>query len=251
MSATIKKGSRIRQGIDDYLQSRRVLSISNTLLAVSCVLLALSTFSTRTEIIAVPPHMNDEMRISGNRANEVYNLGWATFIASQAGNINEANHVFVLDMLIEFLSPNLRAQVEESLRTEVQLLVGRGAEQSFSVENAVYDPVANMAWIWGRREIRIPGVQPRRSRWTYEIRVEPNGGNPRITFLNAYEGTPQRRNRPEFQEFNPFITHEHELRIEQVDANAPVRARQFPVNAAPAVTIDLTTGDEEEVQNHE
>lgn len=246
-----KSPSKVRQGIDDYMQSRRVMSISNLMLGATCLLLTISTFSTRTEVIAIPPHMNDEMRISGNRANEVFNLGWATFIASQAGNINSQNAEFVMGMMMDFMSPNLRSQTEDSLRQEVQLLIGRGAEQRFTIENAVYDPAMNVAWVWGRREIRLANVQPRVSRWTYELRVEPNGASPRITYLNAYEGTPRRRNRPELQEVNPFLTTEQELRMITIDTDTPVAQKELPVNAAPAVTVDLTIEDDTEAQTNE
>ncbi|MCO4319906.1 type IV conjugative transfer system protein TraE [Aliidiomarina quisquiliarum] len=246
MTKSTRLKSKLSRGIDDYMQSRKILFASNVLLGVSCLVLAISTFSTRTEVIAIPPHMNDELRISGNRANEVYNLGWASFIAAQAGNINSNNADFVMGMMLDFMSPNLRSQTEDALRQEVQLLIGRGAEQRFSVDNAVYDPALNVAWVWGRRELRLPGVKPRVSRWTYEIRVVPNGANPRITYLNAYEGTPKRRARPELQEVNPFLTTEQELRMITIDTEAPVRQREIPSNAAPAVTIDLDVEDEVE-----
>jgi hypothetical protein len=231
--------SKLKKSIDDYLSSRRTLFIGNIMLTVAVLVLVISNLSRTVETIAVPPNLTEEARVDGNKANQAYNLTWAHHIAGLTGNVSEANSEFVLTHLELMMSPHLWSQAKDALNQDIMILKSRDAEQQFVIENAVYDEKSEVSWVWGTKKLKIPGAEPRLSRWTYEIRIKPYGGYPRITYLNAYEGPPQRRKRDDLQTVDPFLTADMQEAIDSIDTDKAVENRERS-NVAPAVEIDLT-----------
>jgi len=231
--------SKTKNSIDDYLSSRRTMFISNIMLVVLALILAINSFSRTVEKIAIPPNLTEEARVAGNKANQAYNLTWAHHIAGITGNVSEANSEFVLTHLELMMSPHLWSQAKDALNQDIMILKSRDAEQQFIIENAVYDEKSEVSWVWGTKKLKVPGAEPRLSRWTYEIRIKPYGGYPRITYLNAYEGPPQRRKRNDLQSVDPFLTADMQEAIDSIDTDKAVENRERS-NVAPAVEIDLT-----------
>lgn len=239
--------SKVGRTIDDYLSSRRTIMLSNVLLGVVCVFLTIALLKKNSEVIAIPPGLTEAAVISGNKANEAYNLTWATHIAGIAGNISPASAEFIKQQLKTLLSPRLQQEVGALLDEEIELLGARNAAQQFIVEDAIYDATNNLSWIWGRRILQIPGLDARVSRWTYEIQIEPHNGMPRITYLNAYQGAPNRRQRARGQNINPFLTIEQESAINSNSPNTRIIKRELPGNVGPAVEVELNEGDSERI----
>lgn len=231
--------SKIARSIDDYISSRRTLMASNIILGLICLVLLFGLLKKDVVVIAIPPGLTEEAQISKNQANEAYYLTWANHIAGLAGNISPASADYIKTQLKVLLSPKLQQEIGDLLNEEIELLSARKATQRFIIENAIYDATNNISWIWGKRILEIPGLEARVTRWTYEVQIQPHNGMPRITYLNTYQGAPDRRNRPRGQNINPFLSHEQDSTLQSVDANAPVNKRELPQNVGAPVEIEI------------
>lgn len=198
----LKGKSKILKSVDDVKATRNMLIGINTILAVSVLLLGLVAMNQSTEVVVVPPEFDRELVIAGNTANEHYKVRWAFATAAIAGNINPRNVDFVMGQMENMFTPYLREEVLPQIRREAHILRSRDATQRFVIEDAIYDPVKDIVWIYGHRTIQLRNA-PRNevvtpTRWTYEFRVAPFSGRPAITHFDSYRGLPRNRE-PDYQ----------------------------------------------------
>lgn len=194
----LKKNSKLIQSVDDLKSSRMILLGINCVLAVAVCLMGLLLTSVRTEVVVTPPEFYEEMRISGNQANEHYKVRWAFASAAIAGNLNPRNVDFVVAQLEQMFSPYLRENVLPEIRREAHILRARDATQRFVIEDVIYDPTRDLIWVYGDRTLQMRGSrrneQPHSQRWTYEFRIAPFSGRPAINHFDSYSGLPRNRN---------------------------------------------------------
>ncbi|ALU46152.1 TraE/TraK family type IV conjugative transfer system protein [Pseudoalteromonas rubra] len=192
----LRKNSPVLKSVQDIKNSNRHnLFIQYTLLGIILILVLILLFKD-TEIVAIPPNMQSEIRIMGNQANQEYKVRWAFSVAAIAGNISKDNSAWALAQLESMLSPYLRQQVMPAIRQEVNILVARNASQSFVIKDVIYDTNKDLVWVWGDREIKVKNASNKSvvpQRWTYEMRIEPFGGRAAVTHLNSYQGLPRNR----------------------------------------------------------
>lgn len=162
-------------------------------LSVVSLILAVMAFSNKTEVVVMPPDYWEPVITKGKFANEAYAAGHAMNIANLMGNVNEKNIDFVTDNVLRMLSPHLRAQLVQAFNAEVQILKSRRARQSFYIEDVMFEGRNNLVWVWGTKRTSTMGNQEVSERYTYEFRIEPSNGMPRITHFNAYSGIPKPR----------------------------------------------------------
>lgn len=209
-----KKDSKIFQSVDDIKSTRRLLLGLIMLLTIAIVILAAAVVGKDTKIVVVPPEFNRELVISSNTANEHYKVRWAFASAAIAGNLSRRNVDFSLEQLNNMFTPYLRENVLPQIKREAHILKARDAKQSFVIEDAIYDPVKDLVWIYGTRTVDVRGNNSQNlavpQRWTYEFRIAPFSGRPAITHFNSYKGLPKNRD-VEYQiEPNPLLSEEIE-----------------------------------------
>lgn len=195
----------------DLEKSKKYYRIS--LAALSCTILVLVILlSGKTqEIVVTPPSYYEPLVVNGRFANEAYSAGHALAIANMMGNVNERNIDFVTDNILRMLSPHLRAELFQAFQNEVQLLKNRRARQSFYVEDVMFEPRNNVIWVWGYKRTSAVGTQEISERYTYELRIEPNYGMPKITHFDSYAGMPKSKDPNLAIDPKPYLTRDLEL----------------------------------------
>ena len=201
-----KADSLVGKSMSDYVAAKKFNMTLHFTLAATALVLAISLATKSTEVVVMPPTYSDTVVIEGNRANEHYMLQHAMGIASMVGNINERNVNFVVKTLLDMLSPFLRSSLEDGLNKEVQILKLRKASQQFVIEDMMYEPKNNLVWVWGTKTLTVKSGSKQEERWTYEFRIEPRNGAPKITHFDNYPGTPKQKNNDEYTVDNsPYL----------------------------------------------
>jgi conjugal transfer pilus assembly protein TraE len=201
-----KEESLVRMSMTDFEQSKKFNRMMIGGLTAICLCLTIMLTTKETEIVVMPAIYDQEIKVQGNRANEHYMTRHGFGIASLIGNINERNAPFVMTTMLDMMSPYLRSQLEDGLLKEVQILKIRKANQSFVIEDMMYEPKNNLIWVWGTKTLSIKSGSKAEERWTYELRIEPRNGSPVITHFDSYAGTPKQKNNDEYTVDNsPYL----------------------------------------------
>lgn len=233
-----KQDSLTAKSYSDFEQSKKTNRITIACLSITSALLAIMAFTSKTEIIVKPAQYEGELRVHGRQANQQYMLGHAMGIASLVGNISERNADFVTTTVLGMMSPFLRGELESGLKNEVQILKVRKASQQFVVEDMMYEPKNNIVWVWGLKTLKVHTGTEHKERWTYEFRIEPQNGSPRITHFDSYSGVPKQKNNEEYTvDSSPYLTEALDKVKEGTDpekARYPIRSDAPP--PAPAAS---------------
>lgn len=191
----------------DFIQSKKANQTAIVCLSVALAVVSIMAFTKDTEVIAVPYNFQQEVRVEGKQANEAYMTSHAIGFASMLGNISERNVEFVMKTMSKNMSPYLEQQLAPAMKNEAQLLTLRKASQTFIIEDMMYEPRNNIVWVWGMKTVKVPAGTEHKERFTYEFRIEPHAGNPRITHFDAYPGIPKTKNNAEYVvDTLPYLT---------------------------------------------
>lgn len=195
----------------DLEKAKKTYRLTIGCLSVTCLVLAVLVSGKSQETIVMPPDYYEPVIVNGKFSNEAYSAGHAMAIANLMGNVNERNIDFVTDVVLRMLSPHLRAQLFQAFQNEVQLLKNRRARQSFYIEDVMFEPRNNVIWVWGNKRTSAVGSQEISERYTYEFRIEPNHGMPKITHFDSYAGMPKSKDPNLAIEPKPYLTRDLEL----------------------------------------
>lgn len=232
----MKKEAMIATGItsqsyQDMQQAKRTYRLAIGCLSVAVLILVMMVSSKKTEIIVMPPDYYEPIIVNGKYANQAYSAGHAMTVANLMGNVNERNVDFVTDVVLRMLSPHLRSQLYQSFQTEVQILKNRRARQSFYIEDVMFEPRNNIVWVWGNKRTSLIGQQEVTERFTYEFRIEPQNGMPKITHFDSYTGIPKARDPNLIIEAQPYLT--RELKLAALLSSDDVQYKQEPLADTP------------------
>lgn len=227
----------------DLQQAKKTYRLAIGSLSVAVLILTFMVSSKKTEVVVMPPDYYEPIIVNGNYANQAYAASHAMNIANLMGNVNERNVDFVMENILRMLSPHLRSQLAQAFQNEVQILKSRRARQSFYVEDVMYDPKNNIVFVWGNKRTSMVGQSEITDRFTYEMRIQPSNGMPKITHFDAYPGIPKSRDQNRVVEIQPYLT--RELKLAQLMASDNVTYEQpsadEPANTAqPAITQPTT-----------
>lgn len=201
-----KSESLVRMSLSDFEQSKKYNRMMIGGLTAICLCLTFMLTSKDTEVIVMPAAYDQEIKVQGNRANEHYMTRHAFGVASLIGNINERNAPFVMNTMLDMMSPYLRGQLEDGLLKEVQILKIRKANQTFVIEDMMYEPKNSLIWVWGTKTLSVKSGSKAEERWTYEFRIEPRHGSPVITHFDSYAGTPKQKNNDDYTvDHSPYL----------------------------------------------
>jgi conjugal transfer pilus assembly protein TraE len=233
-----KKDSIVAKSYSDYEQSKRVNQITIATLSVALCISSYLAMRNNVEIIVMPPQYASEVVVQGSRANEAYMTGHAMSIAGLIGNLNERNVDFVVDQVTRMMTPYLRSNLEDVFIKEAQILKIRKASQTFIIEDMMFEPKNNIVWVWGSKTLKVSTGTEHTQRFTYEFRIEPVSGSPRITHFDAYAGIPRKKNNDYVVEPKPFNTEQ----LEEVMATTSDKPTRYKIQSSDS-QAGTSTGD--------
>lgn len=202
-----KADSLVGKSLSDFQESKKFNRMVISCLAGTTLCLAFLLVSKDTEIVVMPPNYTEAVVVEGRKANQHFMEMHAMSIAGLIGNINERNSSFVVKTLLNLMSPRLKDEMGAGLENEAQILKIRKAKQTFVIEDMMYEPKNNLIWVWGTKTLSVKSGGKKEDRWTYEFRIEPQQGSPRITHYDSYPGTPKQRTNDEYVVDNsPYLS---------------------------------------------
>ncbi len=170
-----------------------VLLLANVILAAGVVVLAIDNASQDVEVRLVPAEIHDEMWIRKNEASETYKAGWALMIADMLGNVGPRNIDLRVEQLPNYLSPRLRAELEQQIVEQAANIKARGIQNIFELDDIQYDRLKDRFFVWGTKRTFVKGTATANTAYTYEMKIEIHNGRPRIVEFATYPGTPAQR----------------------------------------------------------
>lgn len=222
--------SFVNESYTDLINTRRGYQIAILSLSLAVGLMAIMAFNKNVEIVVMPPDYSEPIVVNGSYANQSYAASHALGIAAMVGNISEKNADFVITNFLKVLSPYLRSQIESTLNAEVKILKTRKARQTFLIEDVMYEPRNNIIWVWGQKTLTFAGGGNHSERFTYEFRIEPKNGAPRVSHFDAYPGIPRAKDEKYTVEMKPYLSQE----LKQVQDTAdPASKAKYDVTPDP------------------
>lgn len=205
------KNSFVGKSYSDIIATKKGYEITILALSLTVALLGILVFNKTVETVVMPPDYYEAIVVNGDYANEAYSASHAMGIAGMIGNVSERNVEFVTQSFLKVLSPHLRQQVESALNAEAQILKTRKARQTFLIEDVMYEPRNNITWVWGQKTLTFAGGGSHSERFTYEFRITPKHGSPRISHFDAYAGVPNAKDASYTVDMQPYLSRELKL----------------------------------------
>lgn len=222
--------SFVNESYTDLINTRRGYQLAILSLSLAVGLLGIMAFNKQVEVVVMPPDYWEPVVVNGSYANQSYAASHAVGIAAMIGNISEKNADFVINNFLKVLSPYLRSQIEATLNAEVKILKTRKARQTFLIEDVLYEPRNNVIWVWGQKSLTFAGGGNHSERFTYEFRIEPKNGAPRVSHFDAYPGIPRKKDEKYTVEMKPYLS--QELKLVQ-DTADPASKAKYDVTPDP------------------
>jgi conjugal transfer pilus assembly protein TraE len=238
--------SFVGKSYSDIVQTKKGYQIAVLSLSLAVGLLSILVMNKNVEVIVMPPDYYEAITVNGDYANEAYAASHAMGIAGMIGNVSERNVEFVTETFLKVLSPYLRSQVEAALNAEAQILKTRRARQTFMIEDVMYEPRNNIVWVWGQKTLTFAGGGTHSERFTYEFRIQPKHGAPRVSHFDAYTGAPNAKDTEYTVDMLPYLS--RELKLVKLMANPATMAKYGvtpdPEGVKPTAAASPTQGSE-------
>jgi conjugal transfer pilus assembly protein TraE len=184
----------IRKSLVEAVTTKNVVILSNLMLSTGVLIFAVRFALFEPGSIALPnAPITDVIEVRGSWANASFKKGHAIAFAELIGNISNSNINFVKERFLASATPHLREQFQEEIDRQIAIINARKLMQRFTIEDVYFDEYQDVVWIWGSREITLPGQAPMTKTWTYEFRVGVSSGMPKISYFRQYPGKPNTR----------------------------------------------------------
>ena len=230
-----KEDSIAGMNYTDMLNTKKYMMITIVTLSLVVAGLLLALLFKDSEYIVTPPNYTKALHIKNGVGNQEYQQQFALSIAMMMGNIDSRNVDFVTGEVLKLMSPQLRSQTILTLKREAQLLKVRNASQTFVVEDMMFSARNNVMWVWGRKTLTNRSGEKDSRRYTYEFRIEPINGYPRITYFSGYDGQPKKKDSKYVVPVNPYLTEA----LEQVKETNPENATYSDTTPGPKTTTKI------------
>lgn len=251
------------QSYKDLQNAKRTYQLAIGSLSVAVLILTILVSTKNTEVVVMPPDYYEPVVVNGNYANQAYAAGHAMMVANLMGNVNERNIEFVTGVVLRMLSPHLHAELYQAFQTETQVLKNRRARQSFYIEDVMFEPRNNIVFVWGTKRTSLVGQSEISERFTYEFKIEPKNGMPKITHFDAYPGIPNVRDPKRVVELKPYLTRDLKLASLMSSTDVKYAKPQEPTSAgdttatpqnqpsadSPEQKQNVTTEEKQQEQN--
>jgi conjugal transfer pilus assembly protein TraE len=191
MSNLLKTANEIRLSMTEAITSRNVTLLSNIILSVALLMIAVRFWTFEPGAVAIPDAaVTSPLEVKGNWASASFKMGHAIAFAELLGNVNGNNVKFVKERFLSRATPYLRDQFEDEIDRQIAIIQARKMKQTFMMEDSYYDDTQDIVWIWGNRTITLPNQDPLHDIWTYEMRIGVENGMPRLMYFQQYAGKP-------------------------------------------------------------
>lgn len=196
MKTILGNADDIKKSIGEAISVRNVTLLSNLLLSAALLIFAIRFFTFEPGAVVLPnAPITDVIEVKGDWANASFKKGHATAFAELIGNISKTNINFVKERILASATPYLREKFQDEIERQVAIINARKLKQRFVIEDIYFDEYQDVVWIWGAREITLPGQSPMTQTWTYEFRIGVVSGMPKISYFKQYPGKPNTRQR--------------------------------------------------------
>lgn len=200
-----KKDSMVGAAYSDLINTRKTMMIVIAAQSISLCVLVFLLLTTNQKTIVVPSEITNEITITEGEANRSYQTAFAWPIAELVGNVGPRNIDFVVKSLENMLSPALKSTLIPAIKQETKLLKLREISQDFIVRDMIWSGKRDLVYVWGDKVTRAENSnKPERELYTYEIRVKPVNGRPRVVHFKGYKGSPTKDPEQQTQPSTPF-----------------------------------------------
>lgn len=174
--------------------------------------------SNQQSTVLVPPTLNEKAEISSKAASSSYKKSWAQYISGLLGNVTPGNAEFVFTSIQSILSPDVYNNVKNGMNAEVEMMKRDGVTVSFQPRQISYEQTTNKCFVTGRTSISASTGEISSFDRVYEVEVSIKFGQPLITYLDSYTGTPHTKEYVDRVKRNDMTTqtnkHTEELKTE-------------------------------------
>lgn len=157
------------------------------LTAANTVLVLLLAFN-KEEIVLVPPHMNGEIRAAVNRTTESSARAWGLYFAGLLGNVTPDSLHFIKSALEPMVSPDVYQEVSSALAVQAEQIAEDHISMRFEPKIVQFEEKTKLVFITGRSIVKGPSGEEKRQDRTYEFKIDMNGYQPLLSWINTYEG---------------------------------------------------------------
>ncbi|WP_075588247.1 TraE/TraK family type IV conjugative transfer system protein [Rhodoferax antarcticus] len=183
--------------------SNNIVSLkrSNSLLAVACVVMALtiammaiSSSSKHERIVIVPPGLSGSVEVDWGGASAEYIKSFGIFYATLVGTISPKNVTYVADRLSSMTTVNSYSVIRKrllSLALDPQF-VNSGSSVNFVSSEVVYEPERKKVFVIGESRVQSGYGEVKITPIVYEMDIEILEGRPVVMLLDNYVGTAPR-----------------------------------------------------------
>lgn len=196
MISILGSANDIKKSLIEAISVRNITLLSNLCLSVALLIFAVRFATFEPGAIALPNSpITEIIEVQGDWANASFKKGHAIAFAELIGNISKVNIGFVKERFLAASTPYLRDQFQDEIERQISVINARKLKQRFTIEDVYFDEYQDVVWIWGSREITLPGQEPMLKTWTYEFRIGVSSGMPKISYFKQYPGKPNTRQR--------------------------------------------------------
>jgi len=170
-----------------------VSRITIPILAVALVIAVIKLSNVKPIVTVLPPNLTETAQIAHNEANTATKKSYGLYIAQMLGNVHPGTVDFLVTSLEDILHPTIYHDVKEGIMDQISLIQQEDLSITFEPRTIDYWKDTNRVVIHGNRTTEGRGQEKSIERVTYEVEVGINNYLPQITFINVYEGIPERR----------------------------------------------------------
>ena len=185
------KKSLVSKSYSEALASLNSSNKSNLVLVGVLAAMTYMLFIKEPLVIVTPSTITEEITVQGDQVSTSYKVLWANTVADNLGNVTPNNVEFKKDALGKMLSPRIRHKYLASMESHAAKLKLTGATETFYIQDIYHSETQDITYAYGRKEIKLKGRTPQEMSWTFEMRVGAKRGQPNITYLRQYPGTPK------------------------------------------------------------
>lgn len=235
----ILKNTLSGEAYSDLKQAKLMYRMTIAALSIAILILVIMLQGKKTEVVVMPPDYYEPVIVDGSYANRSYTASHALAIAVMLGNISPRNVDFVTEKFMKMLSPRLQSMLYGALDTEAKLLLRKRARQTFEVDDVMFRNEDNLVWVWGTKTTMV-GPNSAKDSFTYEFRLEPNNGIPKITHFDAYPGKPNIK-RQGLVEVTPYLSRDLALVKLYSPGDIKIIQHDKTTDEKPAITDEVNT----------
>lgn len=163
------------------------------LLALGLVIAITAVVNQKPVVTVLPPNMTETAEIAHNDANEATKKAYGLYVVQMMGNVHPGTVDFLVTTMEDVLHPSIYHEVKDGIMDQVNLIQQEDLAISFEPRTVDYWEDTNRVVIHGNRVTEGRGQENMMERVTYEIKVGVSNYLPQVTYVDVYEGRPERK----------------------------------------------------------